>query len=70
PQGVLLVAHPPKQPGAMWTVEDVEVANMSNFHPFVLSFAQDEDNELYVLVSDHSAPGRANDRIYKFQSAD
>jgi hypothetical protein len=64
PQGLLLVAHPPRQAGAMWAIEDVEVTNM-NFHSYVLAFAQDEDRELYVLVSDNTAPGRANDRIYK-----
>jgi glucose/arabinose dehydrogenase len=64
PQGLLLVARPPAQAGAMWAIEDVEVTNMK-FHSYVLGFAQDEDRELYVLVSDNTAPGRANDRIYK-----
>ncbi len=64
PQGVLLVAHPPRQGAGPWTIEDVQVTNM-NFHSYVLSFAEDEDHEVYVLVSDNTAPGRANDRIYK-----
>ena len=68
PQGLLLVARPPSQPGKMWTIEDVQVTNM-NFHSYVLAFAQDEDRELYVLVSDNTAPGRANDRIYKIVPA-
>jgi glucose/arabinose dehydrogenase len=68
PQGLLLVARPPSQPGKMWTIEDVQVTNM-NFHSYVLGFAQDEDRELYVLVSDNTAPGRANDRIYKIVPA-
>jgi hypothetical protein len=68
PQGLLLVANPPKQPGSMWTIDDVEVTNMK-FHSYVLGFAQDEDHELYVLVSDNTAPGRANDRIYKIVPA-
>lgn len=68
PQGLLMVARPPKQAGGMWTIEDVEVTNM-NFHSYVLAFAQDEDRELYVLVSDNTAPGRANDRIYKIVPA-
>jgi hypothetical protein len=68
PQGLLLVAHPPRQPGTMWTIEDVQVTSM-NFHSYVLAFAQDEDRELYVLVSDNTAPGRANDRIYKIVPA-
>jgi len=63
-----MVAHPPKQPGAMWTIEDVQVAGM-NFHSYVLALAQDENRELYVLVSDNTAPGRANDRIYKIVPA-
>jgi glucose/arabinose dehydrogenase len=68
PQGLLLVARPPSQAGSMWTIEDVQVTNM-NFHSYVLGFAQDEDRELYVLVSDNTAPGRANDRIYKIVPA-
>jgi glucose/arabinose dehydrogenase len=68
PQGLLLLARPPSQSGAMWTIEDVEVSNM-NFHSYVLGFARDEDNELYVLASDNTAPGRANDRIYKIVPA-
>jgi Glucose / Sorbosone dehydrogenase len=67
-QGLLLVAHPPKQSGAMWTIEDVQVVGM-NFHSYVLALAQDENRELYVLVSDNTAPGRANDRIYKIVPA-
>jgi hypothetical protein len=35
----------------------------------VLAFAQDEDREIYVLASDNTAPGRANDRIYKIVPA-
>jgi glucose/arabinose dehydrogenase len=62
--GVLLVAHPPKQGTGMWTIEDVQVANMT-FNSYVLSFAEDSDGEVYVLASDNTAPGRANDRIYK-----
>ncbi len=64
PQGVLLVAHPPRQGAGPWTIEDVQVTNM-DFHSYVLSFAEDDEHEVYVLVSDHTAPGRASDRIYK-----
>jgi len=69
PEGVLLVALPPKEKGAMWTIEDVEVVNMK-FHSYVLAFAQDEDNELYVLTSDNTAPTRGVDKIYKIVPAD
>ncbi len=62
--GVLMVAHPPKQGTGMWTIEDVQVTNMT-FNSYVLSFAEDSDGEVYVLASDNTAPGRANDRIYK-----
>ena len=68
PQGLLMVAHPPKQAGAMWSIDQVQVTNM-DFHSYVLAFAQDEDRELYVLASDNTAPGRANDRIYKIVPA-
>jgi hypothetical protein len=40
------------------------------FHSYVLAFAQDEDNELYVLVSDNTAPTRGIDKIYKIVPAD
>jgi glucose/arabinose dehydrogenase len=62
--GVLLVAHPPTQGSGPWTIEDVQVTNMT-FNSYVLSFAEDSDGEVYVLASDNTAPGRANDRIYK-----
>jgi glucose/arabinose dehydrogenase len=69
PEGLLLVALPPKEKGAIWTIEDVEVVNMK-FHSYVLAFAQDEDNELYVLTSDNTAPTRGVDKIYKIVPAD
>jgi glucose/arabinose dehydrogenase len=68
PQGVLLVARPPRQGSGSWTIEDIEVTNMK-FHSYVLSFAEDEEREVYVLVSDNTAPGRANDRIFKIVPA-
>jgi hypothetical protein len=66
--GLLLVAHPPKQKGALWSVEDVDVVNMK-FNSYVLAFAQDDDHELYVMATDNTAPGRANDRIFKIVPA-
>jgi len=39
------------------------------FHSYALGFAQDEDRELYALVSDNTAPGRVNDRIYRIVPA-
>jgi hypothetical protein len=69
PDGVLLVAIPPREKGAMWTVEDVEVVNMP-FHSYVLAFAQDEEHEVYVLTSDNTAPTRGVDKIYKIVPAE
>ena len=69
PKGLLMVAHPPKQAGAMWSIDQVQVTNLANFHPYVLAFAQDENLELYVMVSENTAPGRANDKIYKIVPA-
>ena len=63
-----MVARPPRQGSGPWTIEDVEVTNMK-FNSYVLSFAEDEDREVYVLVSDNTAPGRANDRIFKIVPA-
>ena len=68
PQGVLMVARPPRQGSGPWTIEDLEVTGMK-FNSYVLAFAEDEDREVYVLVSDNTAPGRANDRIFKIVPA-
>lgn len=68
PDGSLMVAHPPKDKGAMWAIEDVEVVNMK-FNSYVLAFAQDEDHELYVLSSENSGPSRGIDKIYKIVPA-
>jgi len=68
PQGTLMVAHPAKEKGGMWAIEDVSVVNMK-YNSYVLSFAEDDERELYVLASDNTAPGRANDRIYKIVPA-
>jgi glucose/arabinose dehydrogenase len=68
PDGVLLVARPPTEKGAMWTIENMEVVNMK-YNAYVLSFAQDEDNELYVLSSENSGPSRGVDKIYKIVPA-
>ncbi len=62
--GVLMVARPPAQKGAMWKLEDLDVTNMK-FRSYVLGFGQDESGEVYVLASDNTAPGRANDKVYR-----
>lgn len=49
-----------------WTMETAEVAGMDGNIPFVLSFAQGNDGEVYVLTSLTTGPsGGAQDTIYK-----
>ncbi|RIA45430.1 PQQ-dependent sugar dehydrogenase [Dichotomicrobium thermohalophilum] len=49
-----------------WTMETAEVTNMDGNIPYVLSFAQDNDGEVYALTSVTTGPaGGAQDTIYK-----
>jgi len=60
--GALYVAS---KKGNKWSMEDVNITNMPDFKAFVLSFGQDGDGEIYVMVSDVLGPIKAADRIYK-----
>lgn len=54
-----------------WTMETAEVINMDGNIPYVLSFAQDNDGEVYALTSVTTGPaGGAQDTIYKVVPAE
>ena len=48
-----------------WTMEHLEVTNMSGKLPYVLAFAQDAAGEVYVLTSITTGPNGSLDTIYK-----
>lgn len=48
-----------------WTMEKVEVTNMTGKLPYVLAFAQDAAGEVYVLTSVTTGPNGSLDTIYK-----
>lgn len=48
-----------------WTMEKVEVTNMTGKLPYVLAFAQDAAGEVYVLTSITTGPNGSLDTIYK-----
>jgi len=53
-----------------WTMETAEVTNMDGNLPFILSFAQDNDGEVYALTSVTTGPaGGAQDTIYRIVPA-
>ena len=48
-----------------WTMEQVQVTNMTGKIPYVLAFAQDAAGEVYVLTSITTGPNGSLDTIYK-----
>lgn len=48
-----------------WSMEHVEVTNMSGKLPYVLAFAQDAAGEVYVLTSITTGPNGSLDTIYR-----
>ncbi len=69
--GVLYMAKPPSQAGAMWSMEEINVAEKQGgrIGLFVLSFGQDADNELYVLTTGITGPTGNLDKVYKIVPA-
>jgi glucose/arabinose dehydrogenase len=69
-QGVLLVASPPETEGELWEIQELEVAGFpgGELGHFLLSFGQDEENELYVLTSDSTGPTASTGRVYRIVS--
>ena len=65
--GVLYVAS---KKGDKWSMEEINVTNLPNFSAFILSFGQDRQGDVYVMVSDTLGPVKASDKIYKLVPAD
>jgi glucose/arabinose dehydrogenase len=68
--GQLLVASPPENDGEMWEVEELDIVDQDELGAFLLSFGQDESNELYVLTSESPFPGGESGRIYRIVPAE
>ena len=67
PDGALLVATPGETEGELWEFEELSIASWENgeLGAYLLSFGQDADLELYVLVSGNSGPSGNEGEIYK-----
>ncbi len=53
-----------------WTMETAEVVNMEGNLPYILSFAQGNDGEVYALTSVTTGPVGSLDTIYKIVPAE
>lgn len=68
--GSLFVATP-STGDALWTFQDLTVATTDSgrLDAFLLSFGQDADGELYVLVTDSLGPSGNTGRVYRLVAA-
>ncbi|MFZ6029034.1 MAG: PQQ-dependent sugar dehydrogenase [Chloroflexota bacterium] len=66
PNGVILIASPPTD-GKMWPFQELRLRGRENqrLESFLLSFGQDEEQELYVLTSDTPGPAGHTGKVYK-----
>jgi hypothetical protein len=65
--GVLLVATPPEAEGETWPFQELSVSTSENgrLNSYLLSFGQDADLEVYVLVSTSLGPSGDTGKVYK-----
>ncbi len=65
--GVLLVATPPQTEGEMWPFQELSVSTSDNgrLNSYLLSFGQDADLEVYVLVSNSLGPSGDTGKVFK-----
>jgi glucose/arabinose dehydrogenase len=68
--GLLLVASPHDAEGEMWEIQELEIAGQDELGEFLLSFGQDESNELYVLTTESPFPGGESGKIYRIVPAE
>ena len=63
--GKLFVATPADE--GLWPMQDLPVSNTEDgdLNSFLLSFGQDADGELYILVSDSTGPTGETGRVYR-----
>jgi glucose/arabinose dehydrogenase len=66
--GTLFTARPPDSEGALWMIQELEIATAEDgkVGAFVLSFGQDADHELYVLTSELPGPVGNTGKVFKF----
>lgn len=71
PDGTLYIAKPAAQPGAMWSMEEIEVAGKPDgrLGLYVLAFGEDADHELYVLTTVVTGPTGNRDQVFKIVPA-
>jgi glucose/arabinose dehydrogenase len=67
-QGILLAATRAAQ-GELWEVTPLQIAGQDSLGEFLLSFGQDEQNELYVLTSSSSGPSGSTGSVYRLVPA-
>jgi len=67
PDGDLFIATPPIRGEKMWSVKELRISSSENnrINHFVRCFGQDENLELYVLVSKNIGPTGNTGRIFK-----
>jgi glucose/arabinose dehydrogenase len=64
--GILLAAYPPDVGEGLWEIDEIRLDTPDGrLGAFLLSFGQDDQNELYVLVSDNAGPAETTGRVYK-----
>ena len=66
--GTLFTATPPESEGALWMIQELEIATGEDgkVGAFVLSLGQDADHELYVLTSELPGPVGNTGKVFKF----
>jgi glucose/arabinose dehydrogenase len=71
PDGHLLVATPGDTDGELWDFDEFEIATSDDgtLGYYLLSFGQDEDLELYVMVSETAGPSGDAGAVYKIVPA-
>lgn len=70
--GILLAATRPDQEGAMWSLEELDIAGREEgkLGAFLLGFGQGPANELYVLTSQSPGPQGNTGRVWKMVPAE
>lgn len=72
PDGRIFVASPPESGPGKWVMDELAVAGRKGgkLGEYLLSFGQDDDNELYVLSSDTEGPEGRSGRVHKIVPAE
>lgn len=67
PDGNLYIATPPTPTEKLWPIKELTISNSPNgrINAYVLSFGQDENNEIYALTREMSGPTGNTGKIFK-----